>query len=88
LESSEEILNGKEQEAFLEFVRCMLQWRPEDRMTAKQLLDHPLLKDINLRTLYADQGLRGIDKVHMGILQHHCVPTGELRGTVRVSERS
>jgi serine/threonine-protein kinase SRPK3 len=29
---------------FLEFVRCMLQWKPEDRMTAKQLLEHPWLK--------------------------------------------
>jgi serine/threonine-protein kinase SRPK3 len=41
LESSEENLTGDEQKKFLEFLRCMLQWRPEDRMTAKQLLDHP-----------------------------------------------
>ncbi|KZM19304.1 uncharacterized protein EKO05_0002934 [Ascochyta rabiei] len=44
LESSEENLTGKEQEDFLEFVRCMLRWRPEDRLTARQLLDHPWLK--------------------------------------------
>ncbi|KAF1919640.1 kinase domain-containing protein [Ampelomyces quisqualis] len=44
LESSEENLVGKEKEAFLEFVRCMLRWKPEDRMTAKELLNHPWLR--------------------------------------------
>ncbi|KAF2130651.1 CMGC protein kinase [Dothidotthia symphoricarpi CBS 119687] len=44
LESLEENLSGTEQQEFLEFVRCMLTWKPEDRMTAKQLLDHPWLK--------------------------------------------
>ncbi len=46
LESSEENLDGKEKEAFLEFVRYMLRWKPEDRMTAKELLDHPWLRDV------------------------------------------
>ncbi|UPX12386.1 uncharacterized protein EKO05_0002935 [Ascochyta rabiei] len=44
LESCEKTLVGQEQHEFLAFVRCMLQWEPEDRMTAKQLLDHPWLK--------------------------------------------
>lgn len=43
LESSEENLQGENKEAFLRFVRSMLQWRPEDRKTAKQLLDDPWL---------------------------------------------
>ena len=38
LEESEENLTGSNKEAFLRFVRKMVQWRPEDRHTAKQLL--------------------------------------------------
>ena len=45
LESCEMTMTGEEQRDFLEFVRCMLQWRPEDRLTAKQLLEHPWLKE-------------------------------------------
>ncbi|CAN9369461.1 unnamed protein product [Alternaria alternata] len=41
LETSEENLHGEKKEEFLQFVRCMLQWRPEDRLTAKELLEHP-----------------------------------------------
>ena len=41
LEASEENLDGSSKETFLNFVRGMLQWRPEDRKTAKQLLDDP-----------------------------------------------
>lgn len=43
LEKSVHYLEGKEKQAFLKFVRGMLQWRPEDRKTAKQLLDDPWL---------------------------------------------
>ncbi|RMZ72434.1 kinase domain-containing [Pyrenophora seminiperda CCB06] len=43
LEGSEENLEGQEKEEFLKFMRCMLQWRPEDRWTAKELLKHPWL---------------------------------------------
>ncbi|OTA94876.1 hypothetical protein M434DRAFT_394248 [Hypoxylon sp. CO27-5] len=43
LEKSVHYLEGKEKQAFVEFVRGMLQWRPEDRKTAKQLLDDPWL---------------------------------------------
>ena len=39
LEESEENLEGSNKEAFLRFVRKMLQWRPEDRQTASQLLE-------------------------------------------------
>jgi serine/threonine protein kinase len=44
LEKSEENLDGEEKEEFLQFVRCMLQWRPEDRWTAKELLGHPWMR--------------------------------------------
>ncbi|KAL8971741.1 MAG: hypothetical protein Q9197_003115 [Variospora fuerteventurae] len=39
LEESEEILEGSNKEAFLRFMRKMVQWRPEDRQTASQLLE-------------------------------------------------
>lgn len=38
LEKSEENLAGSNKEAFLQLVRKMVQWRPEDRQTAGQLL--------------------------------------------------
>lgn len=43
LERSEEFLEGKNKEMFLIFMRGMLQWRPEDRKTAKELLEDPWL---------------------------------------------
>ncbi|PGH28903.1 CMGC/SRPK protein kinase [[Emmonsia] crescens] len=45
LEESEEFLEGKNKEMFLVFIRGMLQWRPEDRKTAKELLEDPWLND-------------------------------------------
>ena len=39
LEKSEENLEGSNKEAFLQFMRKMVQWRPEDRQTASQLLE-------------------------------------------------
>ena len=39
LEESEENLEGSNKEAFLRFVRKMVQWRPENRQTANQLLE-------------------------------------------------
>ena len=45
LESSERRLSRDSKTAFLSFVRRMLQWRPENRSTAKQLLEDPWLKD-------------------------------------------
>lgn len=44
LERSEENLDGEKKEKFLQFVKCMLQWRPGDRWTAKQLLEHPWMR--------------------------------------------
>lgn len=45
LELSEEFLEGKNKDMFLVFMRGMLQWRPEDRKTAKELLEDPWLND-------------------------------------------
>ncbi|CAI7617682.1 unnamed protein product [Penicillium glandicola] len=47
LESSEERLSGRNKEMFLKFMRGMLQWKPEDRKTAKQLLKDPWLYNRN-----------------------------------------
>ena len=44
LEESELYLEGSNKEAFLRFVRKMIQWRPEDRQTAKQLLQDEWLR--------------------------------------------
>ncbi|KAL9000350.1 MAG: hypothetical protein Q9169_001067 [Polycauliona sp. 2 TL-2023] len=38
LEDSENFLHGSNKEAFLRFIRKMIQWRPEDRQTASDLL--------------------------------------------------
>ncbi|PWY91515.1 kinase domain protein [Aspergillus sclerotioniger CBS 115572] len=39
----EKRLSGPEKELFLEFMRSMLKWMPEERRTAKQLLEYPFL---------------------------------------------
>ncbi len=44
LEDSEEQLSGENKALFLDFMRKMLQWVPERRQTAKQLLDHLWLR--------------------------------------------
>ena len=36
-------LKGKDKQLFLDFVSQMLQWLPEERKTAKELLEHPWL---------------------------------------------
>ena len=43
LEDSEENLEGENKKDFMTFLRGMLQWRPEDRKTAKKLLEDPWL---------------------------------------------
>jgi hypothetical protein len=43
LESLEERLTGHEKELFIQFMRSMLKWLPEERRTAKQLLEDPWL---------------------------------------------
>lgn len=45
LERSEGFLEGKNKEMFLDFMRGMLEWRPEDRKTAKELLEDPWLNN-------------------------------------------
>lgn len=43
LESSETRLEGKEKEEFLNFMKKILQWDPEKRPTARELLNDPWL---------------------------------------------
>ena len=43
LEDSEENLVGKDKELFLQFMRSMLRWLPEERKTARELLEDPWL---------------------------------------------
>lgn len=45
LELSEEFLEGENKEMFMAFMGGMLQWRPEDRKTAKELLQDPWLNN-------------------------------------------
>ncbi|CAG8973431.1 hypothetical protein HYALB_00006457 [Hymenoscyphus albidus] len=44
LEAVEENLDGKDKEMFLNFVKSMLQWEPEKRKTARELLHDPWLR--------------------------------------------
>lgn len=46
LEESEENFEGEDKKEFLRFVRFMLQWRPEDEKTARQLLWNPWLRGL------------------------------------------
>jgi serine/threonine protein kinase len=41
LEERVSVLEGEEKELFLDFIRSMLRWRPEDRKSATELLKHP-----------------------------------------------
>jgi hypothetical protein len=43
LEESEQFLDPEERKLFCQFIRKMVQWVPERRQTAKQLLDDPWL---------------------------------------------
>lgn len=42
----EENLDGKRKELFIDFMRSMLQWVPEDRISTKELLKDPWLNDM------------------------------------------
>jgi serine/threonine protein kinase len=44
LEDSVLSLDGEDKRLFFDFISKMLQWLPEDRKTAKELLDHPWLQ--------------------------------------------
>lgn len=46
LESYEEMYEGEKKDEFLRFMQCMLQWRPEDRKTAKELFHDPYLAGV------------------------------------------
>lgn len=43
LEGSEKYLKGDRKVMFLQFMRKMLQWVPEERKSAKELLEDPWL---------------------------------------------
>lgn len=43
LEDSEKYLEGDQKAGFLQFMRKMLQWVPEERQSAKELLGDPWL---------------------------------------------
>ncbi|PYH71785.1 kinase-like protein [Aspergillus vadensis CBS 113365] len=45
LEASEQFLEGRNKEMFLDFMRGILQWRPEDRKRARELLKDPWLNE-------------------------------------------
>lgn len=47
LEKSEEFLEGQNKEMFLAFMKKMLQRRPEDRKTAKELFKDPWLNNLD-----------------------------------------
>jgi serine/threonine-protein kinase SRPK3 len=42
-ESSISRMRGEEKDCFIDFAKKMISWLPEERWTAKQLLDHPFL---------------------------------------------
>ena len=40
-------LKDCEARSFSSFLMCMLRWKPKDRMAARELLDHPWLKEVD-----------------------------------------
>jgi serine/threonine protein kinase len=46
LEDEMKSLDGKEKTCFLKFLRRMLRWRPEDRATARELVQDPWIQSI------------------------------------------
>lgn len=51
IEESEENLRAQDKQQFLQFMRSMLQWVPEERKTTKELLDDPWLNSISTTPL-------------------------------------
>lgn len=45
LEENEDFLEVENRDIFIRFVKGMLQWRPEDRKTAEELLQDPWLNN-------------------------------------------
>jgi serine/threonine-protein kinase SRPK3 len=46
LESAERHVKGEEKAQFLDFARKMLKWKPEERSSAKELLEDPWLNSV------------------------------------------
>lgn len=46
LEDEEENLEGKEKRKFLTFLNGMVRWVPEERKTARELIDDPWLNNL------------------------------------------
>ena len=61
-------IKGKDKELFIDFIKKMLCWLPEERWTAKQLLSHPWLKERTEGEMRSDY--EKIDDVadHMAVL--------------------
>jgi len=49
LEDAEKQLEGEEKALFLNFARKMLKWKPEERSSAKELLDDIWLNRVRLQ---------------------------------------
>lgn len=51
LEESEENLKGPNKQLFLEFLRSMLRWVPEERKTAKELFDEVPVAELRIEEI-------------------------------------
>ena len=67
-ENSIKRIKGKDKELFIDFIKKMLCWLPEERWTAKQLLSHPWLKERTEDEMRSDY--EKVDDVteHMAVL--------------------
>ncbi|KFY96073.1 hypothetical protein V498_02927 [Pseudogymnoascus sp. VKM F-4517 (FW-2822)] len=83
-EAAEENLNGKDKELFLNFIKSMLQWEPEKRMTARELLNDPWLTRSQVTKPYVlrDGAAKALnespdvsDSVQNLVLQHASIDT-------------
>ena len=67
-ENSIKRIKGKDKELFIDFIKKMLCWLPEERWTAKQLLSHPWLNERTEEEMRSDY--EKVDDVteHMAVL--------------------
>lgn len=49
IEDTVNCLQGEQKSQFLSFARKMLQWLPEDRKTARELVEDPWLSDESIK---------------------------------------
>lgn len=61
-------IKGKDKELFIDFIKHMLCWLPEERWTAKQLLDHPWLTERTEDEMRSDYEKVDDPTEHMAIL--------------------